>query len=215
MSKLSTILTALLNDIRIVLNQARSQVQQNVNSQMVQAYWHIGRLIVEQEQQGKERAAYGKGQLQALSNQLKAEFGKGFDTSNLRNMRRFYLAFSIWETVSLKLSWSHYNVLARLENDKARQWYLKEAVEQSWSVRALDRQVGVMYYERLLSSSNRPAVEQEARDKTTSLINNKDYLRDPYILDFLGLPSQSRLENDIEQSIISNLHTFLYDRERP
>jgi predicted nuclease of restriction endonuclease-like (RecB) superfamily len=159
----------------------------------------------------KERAAYGKGQLQVLSNQLKTEFGKGFDSSNLRNMRRFYLVFSIWETVSLKLSWSHYNVRAQLENDKARQWYLKEAVEQSWSVRALDRQVGVMYYERPLSSSNRPVVEQEARDKTAPLINNKDYLRDPYILDFLNLPSQTLLENDIEQAIISNLQTFLLE----
>lgn len=126
-------------------------------------------------------------------------------------MRRFYLVFSIWETVSLKLSWSHYNVRAQLENDKARQWYLKEAVEQSWSVRALDRQVGVMYYERPLSSSNRPVVEQEARDKTAPLINNKDYLRDPYILDFLNLPSQTLLENDIEQAIISNLQTFLLE----
>ncbi len=211
MSQIASIPESLLTEIRQILSQARNQVQQSVNSQMVQAYWNIGRLIVEQEQQGKERAEYGKAQLEVLSTRLRQEFGKGFDTSNLRNMRRFYLAFSIWETVSLRLSWSHYNVLARIENDKARQWYLKEAVEQSWSVRALDRQISVLYYERLLSSSNRPAVEQEARDKTQLLASNRDYLRDPYVLDFLDLPSQQLLENDIEQGIITNLQTFLLE----
>ncbi|MCP3952887.1 MAG: DUF1016 domain-containing protein [Desulfobacterales bacterium] len=211
MSQIPSIPESLLTEIRQILSQARNQVQQSVNSQMVQAYWNIGRLIVEQEQQGKERAEYGKAQLEVLSTRLRQEFGKGFDTSNLRNMRRFYLAFSIWETVSLRLSWSHYNVLARIENDKARQWYLKEAVEQSWSVRALDRQISILYYERLLSSSNRPAVEQEARDKTQLLASNRDYLRDPYVLDFLDLPSQQLLENDIEQGIISNLQTFLLE----
>ncbi len=211
MSQIASIPESLLTEIRQILSQARNQVQQSVNTQMVQAYWNIGRLIVEQEQQGKERAEYGKAQLEVLSTRLRQEFGKGFDTSNLRNMRRFYLAFSIWETVSLRLSWSHYNVLARIENDKARQWYLKEAVEQSWSVRALDRQISVLYYERLLSSSNRPVVEQEARDKTQLLASNRDYLRDPYVLDFLDLPSQQLLENDIEQGIISNLQTFLLE----
>ncbi len=211
MSKLSTIPTALLTDIRIVLNQARSRVQQNVNSQMVQAYWHIGRLIVEQEQQGKERAAYGKGQLQVLSNQLKTEFGKGFDTRNLRNMRAFYQAYPKWNAVRTELSWTHFRSLIRIDNLKARDWYVKEAIDQNWSARALDRQISVLYYERLLSSNNRPAVEQEAKDKTQPLASNQDYLRDPYILDFLGLPSQSLLENDIEQSIISNLQTFLLE----
>jgi len=106
-----------------VIQQARSQVRQAVNEAMVQSYWQIGHLIVEHEQQGQQRASYGKQQLQLLSRQLTAAFGKGFDSSNLRNMRRFYLAFPIQETVSLKLSWSHYNRLCRIESSKARAWY--------------------------------------------------------------------------------------------
>lgn len=149
-----------------VIQQARQQVRQVVNQQMVQAYWHIGRLIVEREQQGKERAEYGKQQLEQLSQRLQNDFGKGFDVTNLRNMRRFYLAFPIQETLSLELSWSHYNLLTRLENASARAWYMREAAQQSWSVRALDRQIGVLYYERLLASKDKALVEQEARQKT-------------------------------------------------
>lgn len=106
----------LFNSVRLVIEQARGQIKQTVNSQMVQAYWHVGRLIVEEEQQGKVRAEYGKAQLKQLSSQLSRHFGKGFDSSNLRNMRRFYLVFPIQETVSPELSWSHFNLLARQEN---------------------------------------------------------------------------------------------------
>jgi len=204
--------TQLLSDLRKLLSESRQQLQQTVNTTMVQTYWQVGRLIVEDEQKGESRASYGKQVLQQLSKTLTTEFGKGFDASNLRNMRRFYLAFPIQETVSLKLSWSHYNQLARIENDQARQWYMKEAVEQNWSVRALDRQIGVLYYERLLSSQDGTSVKQEAGEKTHSLVSNQeDYLRDPYILDFLNLPSQDVLESNIEQGIISNLQTFLLE----
>lgn len=125
-----------------VIHQARQQVKQTVNQQMVQAYWHIGRLIIEQEQQGSQRAEYGKQQLAQLSRRLQEDFGKGFDVTNLRNMRRFYLAFPKWETVSPELSWSHYNQLSRIENPQARAWYMQEAALQHWSVRALERQLG-------------------------------------------------------------------------
>lgn len=195
-----------------VVQQARQQVKAAVNHQMVQAYWHIGRLIVEQEQQGAERAEYGKKQLSQLSVRLQTELGKGFDVTNLRNMRRFYLAFPIRETVSLELSWSHYNVLARVEQPAARTWYLREAVHQGWSVRALERQIGVLYYERLLASKDKAAVEQEADSKTTELVDSpKDYLRDPYILDFLNLQDRTYQESDLEQAIISNLQQFLLE----
>lgn len=147
--------TSLYTAIVSVIQQARLQVKQAVNQQMVQAYWQIGRLIVEQEQQGRERAVYGKQQLSQLSRRLQKDFGKGFDVTNLRNMRRFYLAFPIRETLSLELSWSHYNLLARVEKPKAREWYMREATQQSWSVRALERQIGVLYYERLLTSNCR------------------------------------------------------------
>ena len=201
----------LIDSICLVIEQSRGRLLQVVNSSMVQAYWQIGQLIVEQEQQGKERAEYGKQQLQVLSNQLTAELGKGFHARNLRNMRAFYQRYPKWNAVRTELSWTHYRSLIRIENPKARDWYTQEAITQNWSARALDRQISVLYYERLLSSSDRQGVEQEAREKTQPLANNQDYLRDPYILDFLDLPSQRLHENDIEQGIISNLQTFLLE----
>ena len=132
--------------------------------------------------------------------------------TNLRNMRRFYLAFPIRETVSLELSWSHYNLFSRLENPLARQWYQQETATQSWSVRALERQISVLYYERLLASKDKMVVESEAAEHTAALAETaKDYLRDPYILDFLNLPDQTYQESDLELAIISNLQQFLLE----
>lgn len=203
---------SLLTDIRQILDQTRNRLQRAVNTSMVQAYWHIGRLIVEHEQKGAERAKYGKQQLEQLAITLQAEFGKGFDVSNLRNMRRFYLAFPKRETLSLELSWSHFNVLARLENSQAREWYMQETTQQNWSVRALERQISTLYYERLLSSKERDPVEQEAQQLTQALQTSaKDYLRDPYILDFLNLPYESLLESKVEQALINNLQQFLLE----
>ncbi len=202
----------LLSDIRQIIEQARQRVYQTVNSEMVQAYWHIGRLIVEDEQQGQQRAAYGKQQLQQLSEHLTREFGKGFDARNLRNMRAFYLTFPNWNAVRTELSWTHYRVLLRLENTHARDWYMQETLEQNWSARALERQIGVLYYERLLASQDRAAVEQEAKSNTTELrARPEDYLRDPYVLDFLNLPSQTFLESELEQGLIDNLQQFLLE----
>ena len=179
---------------------------------MVQAYWQVGYLIVEQEQHGKRKAAYGKQQLPQLAEKLQAEFGKGFDTSNLRNMRSFYIAYPIRDAVRPELSWTHYRTLLRIENYTARQWYTREAIEQNWSTRALERQIGVLYYERLLSSKEKTAVELESQDNTHALqTNTKDFLRDPYILDFLNLPSQSVLEGDLERGLIDNLQHFLLE----
>ena len=203
---------SLIGNIQQIIEQARSQVKQAVNQGMVQAYWQIGQLIVEHEQQGASRAEYGKAQLKQLSQQLTAHFGKGFDVTNLRNMRRFYQAFPIRETVSLVLSWSHYNVLARIESPSAREWYQQETMQQSWSVRALERQMGTLYYERLLASKDRPPVEAEAQQKTQPLSETvQDYLRDPYILDFLNLQDKSYQETELEQGIINNLQQFLLE----
>lgn len=203
---------AILIEIKQVIEQARKQVKQTVNHAMVNAYWQIGRLIVEQEQQGATRAEYGKTQLALLSTQLTAQFGKGYSSRNLRNMRSFYLAFSKWQTVSAKLSWSHYSTLIRIENENARLWYMQEASQQNWSVRALERQIGTLYYERLLSSKNKQPVEQEAQQNTQVLAESaKDYLRDPYILDFLNLQDKSYQENELEQGIINNLQQFLLE----
>lgn len=202
----------LIHSIAAIIHQARNQVRQTVNQAMVQSYWEIGRLLVEDEQQGESRAEYGKAVLQNVSERLTAMFGKGFDVRNLRNMRQFYLTFPKRNTLCSELSWSHYRRLIQVENPQAREWYLKEAITQNWSVRALDRQISVLYYERLLASQNRPLVEQEAQQKTEPLKETiQDYLRDPYILDFLNLQDKSYQENDVEQAIITNLQQFLLE----
>ncbi|MFY0657495.1 MAG: DUF1016 family protein [Neptunomonas phycophila] len=194
------------------IEQARGQVRQAVNNAMVQSYWEIGRLIVEEEQQGESRAAYGKQQLQQLSRQLTERLGKGFDVTNLRNMRAFYQAYPIRDALRLELSWTHYRTLLRLENAAARDWYLHETIHHSWSARALERQISTLYYERLLASKEKHPVEQEAEAQTQPLAESaKDYLRDPYILDFLNLQDKSYQESELEQAIISNLQGFLLE----
>lgn len=202
----------LLIEIRQVLNQSRTYLQQTVNSAIVQTYWQVGRLIVEHEQSGSKRAAYGKQQIKELSKQLTSEFGKGFDERNLRYMRSFYLAFPNWNAVCSKLSWSHYRTLLRVENKDARSWYIQECIEQNWSVRSLERQINMLYYERLLSSKNKKPVIEEASKLTKPLqVNPKDYLRDPYVLDFLNLPYSSILESNLEQALMDNLQSFLLE----
>lgn len=203
----------LYSSIAEVIRQARQQVRLVVNRQMVQACWHTGRLIVEQEQQGQQRAGYGKQQLKQLSERLQAEFGKGFDVGSLRNMRQFYLAFPKHYTLRSVFSWSHYRTLMRIENPAARQWYADEAADENWSIRALERRISTLYYERLLVSKNKLIVEQEAQEKTEPLQDDpKQYLRAPYILDFLNLQDKTWQESDLEQGIISNLQQFLLEQ---
>ncbi len=202
----------LVERIGHIITLARGQVRQAVNVAMVQSYWQIGQLIIEHEQQGESRAAYGSQQLQALSKQLTARLGKGFDVGNLRNMRQFYLTFPIRDAVRSELSWTHYRALMRIENPSARDWYQQEAINQSWSARALERQISTLYYERLLSSQDKALVEQEAKANTQPLAETaKDYLRDPYILDFLNLQDKTYQESQLEQAIISNLQQFLLE----
>jgi predicted nuclease of restriction endonuclease-like (RecB) superfamily len=206
----------IVDDIRNLLINSRIQIQQSVNSVMVQTYWHIGRIIVEDEQNGELRAEYGKKQLELISISLTQEFGKGFDATNLRKMRQFYLTFPIQDSVSLKLSWTHYRTLMRIENQNARDWYIKETIENNWSARALERQISVLYYERLLSSPDKTALVNEANEKIHELqvTDIKNYLRDPYIFDFLNLPNESLLETNIEQALIDNLQQFLLELGR-
>lgn len=202
----------LFSSIRELLINSRHQLVRVVNNTMVQTYWQIGKLIVEDEQGGNARAKYGHQVLENLAKELQREFGKGFDVSNLRKMRAFHLAFPKRDAVRPELSWTHYRILLRVENIQARAWYLNECAEQHWSARALERQISVLYYERLLSSQNDAPVKTEAQTKTTNLeVAAKDYLRDPYILDFLNLPHQSVLESNIEQGLIDNLQKFLLE----
>jgi len=204
--------TSIYSDIRRILQSARKRVYDSVNSEMVYAYWRIGKRIVEEEQGGAERAKYGKKQIEQLSKQLTVEFGKGLSVRNLRNMRSFYQTFPIRNALRTELNWTHYRRLIRIEEKKARQWYMEEAIAQNWSARALERQVSTLYYERLLSSKEPTPVVKEAEVKTNELAtSNKDYLRDPYIFDFLNIPNQSLLETNVEQALIDNLQKFLLE----
>lgn len=149
---------AYISEIRNILAQARMKAYQSVNSVMVEAYWLIGKRIVEEEQNGKERAEYGEALLKNLSVALTKEFGKGFSSSNLRNFRQFYLTYSdpeICYTLCSKLTWSHNRLIMRIDSNAARNYYLKEASEQNWSVRVLERHINTFYYERLLSTQNK------------------------------------------------------------
>ena len=181
----------------------------------VQTYWQIGRQIVEYEQDGAERAAYGKGLLSTLADSLTAEFGRGFDAPNLRNMRLFYRAFPIRDALRHELSWTHYRALLRLSDKKVRAWYMDEAAAQGWTTRALERQIGTLYYERLLASSDKAAVESEAKSQIDSLQRPRDFVRDPVMLEFLGVPGTGRLlEADLEQALLNNLQAFLLELGR-
>ncbi|MGI6393958.1 MAG: DUF1016 N-terminal domain-containing protein [bacterium] len=141
--------TLFVDEIKRILSEARAQVYSAVNVAMVQAYWLIGKRIVEEEQNGAEKAKYGEKLLQTLAIELSSEFGKGFDERELRRIRQFYLTFPIRGTLRPELSWSHYRRLIRVTNEKARAYYLNEAANQQWSYRTLDRNCSTLYYERL------------------------------------------------------------------
>ncbi|KTC99864.1 hypothetical protein Lgee_1119 [Legionella geestiana] len=195
-----------------LLHETRTTLQSTVNCAMVSVYWNVGRLIVEHEQRGKARAEYGSQQLKNLAERLQSEFGKGFYERNLRRMRAFYLAWPIWTTVRSELSWSHYRSLIQVENKAAREWYFQECLEQGWSARALERQIDKLYFERLLTSKDKKPVMEEANYHTAQLkLDARNFLRDPYILDFLNLPHHLALESNIEQALMDNLQQFLLE----
>lgn len=198
-------------NIREILEQARTSAYRAVNFAMVSAYWNIGRLIVEDEQKGSRRAEYGKAVLEELSKRLTEEFGKGFDVRELRKIRQFYLVFQIRDSLRPELTWSHYRMLLRVKNETARIWYMNEAADQTWSTRQLDRQISVLYYERLLSSQNKEIVRKEAEIKMAELAPQQ-FIHDPFVLDFLKLKHSPELqETNIEQALIDNLQQFLLE----
>ncbi len=206
-------LQPLLVDLTTLIRQARQHAVRAVDVIQVQNCWEIGRHIVEFEQGGETRAAYGKKLLPEIAKQLTGEFGKGFDTTNLRHMRGFFLAFPIRDALRRELSWTHYRTLLKVDNDAARRWYMDEAATQNWSTRALERQLGTLYYERLLASQDRAAVEQEAAANIEAQGKSpRDFVRDPVLLEFLGLPNAGTLlEGDLEQALINQLQNFLLE----
>ncbi len=148
--------------VREILESARSGAYRAVNFAMVQAYWHIGRVIVEEEQRGKAKAEYGEYLLKNLSQRLTKDFGKGFDYSNVKNMRQFYMAFPIGDALRSQLNWTHYRLLMRVEKESVRNFYIEECIAGNWSTRQLERQINTLYYERILSSRDKEAVIQSA-----------------------------------------------------
>lgn len=203
--------TNFVNDIKALINEARLHVVRSVNTAMVVTYWEIGRRIVEEEQNGSDRAEYGKYLIENLAKELTADFGKGFSVPNLRNFRQFYLVFPIRHALRSELSWTHYRQLMRVENEEARNFYLKEAVECAWSSRQLERQINSFYFQRLLASQNKDVVKQES-EQNNSPVSPSEILKDPYILEFLDLKeNKDYLEADLEAALIGRLQDFLLE----
>ena len=200
-------------EIKELLYSAKNRVYQTINTTMTQTYFQIGKRIVEEEQGGETRAEYGKSLLKLLSVQLINEFGKGFSVDNLENMRRFYLAFQKSETVSRKfeLSWSHYIFLTRIENIDERNFYEIESIENSWSLRELKRQFDSGLFERLKLSSDKQKVKELSLNGQV-IQTAQDLIKDPYILEFVGLPELSWYsESELEQKLIDKLEHFLLE----
>lgn len=202
------------NQIREVLLNSRAKAYLAVNFAMVTCYWQIGYIIVEHEQNGAERAEYGKNQLQDLSKRLTSEFGKGFSVRTLQQMKQFYRLFPIANALRSQLTWTHYRLLLKVESEQARNWYMNEAIEAGWSSRQLERQISTFYYDRILASRNTETVVAEA-EKLLKPLQAENFIKDPYILDFLDLKDYPALrESDLEQTLINKLQDFLLELGR-
>ena len=202
-------------DIKAILTEARSVTVRAINTTMVSAYWLIGKRIVVEEQKGSDKAAYGEGLLKKLSKELTAEFGNGFSYANLRNMRQFYLTYSeseICYTLCSKLSWSHNRRIMRVQDTKAREWYLREAAREQWSVRQLERNINSFYYQRQLESG---LVETENHTQCVEKSNSIDprqFVKDPYVLEFVGLPAYpDHKEKELEDALTDKMQDFLLE----
>ena len=202
--------------IKSILEEARHNAYRHVNFVMVQAYWNIGREIVEEEQKGKQRAEYGATIIEELSQKLTVEYGQGFNKTNLWYMKQFYLAFKNLHALRGELSWTHYRLLLKVEREEIRQFYLNECIQSNWSTRQLERQINTLYYERLLASKNKLPVKREADARAKKLaVSPEDQIKDPYVLEFLGLKEHPALkENELEHALIEKLQNFLLELGR-
>jgi predicted nuclease of restriction endonuclease-like (RecB) superfamily len=190
----------LLCQVKEIVLKAREKAFRQSNAILLQMYWDIGRLIVEDEQQGKAKAAYGKGVLKNLAHQLTLEFGKGFDERNLNNMRAFYRAFPIWNAVRTELSWTHYRIISRVENQELRIGYMDASIAGCWDTRALQRNVRTQYLTRTIESN------------TLNPLTPKSLVKDPYIFEFLGIPFDTAWsENSLETALINHLQQFIME----
>ena len=200
-------------EIKQILANARQKAYYAVNSAMVEAYWNIGKRIVEEEQNGAEKANYGEAILKNLSIALTEEFGKGFSYANLRNFRQFYLTYPDSKNcyaLRSKLTWTHHRLIMRVEKPDAREYYMKECEAQNWSSRVLERHINTFYYQRILSSKTDSTTlpPPDEVEKQTVV----DFIKDPYVFEFLNIPQpQNASELEIETALINNLQSFLLE----
>ena len=203
-----------INEVKEILKNARQKAYNTINSVMVEAYWKIGRRIVEEEQSGRERAEYGKEIIKNLSKELTEEFGKGFSRRTLWEMRKLYVYFSDYErvrTLFAQLTWSHFQKVLRVSDENARIFYLTEAAENMWSVRTLDRNISTLYYNRIVASIDKKTVENEMKEKTKKL-QAKEFIKNPVVLEFLDLPTNmSYTENELEKALTDDIQKFMME----
>lgn len=211
------IIKPLVGEIRNILDTARRNIAREVNNELIISYWKIGEIIIRYEQNDSIRAEYGEQTLKQLSKTLTAEFGKGFSRSNLQNMRSFYMNYEKCQTLSGKLSWSHYCELLSITEKDKRGFYEREAVNSNWSVRELKRQISTSLYERLLLSKGEVNRQEVLKLATNGIeiIEPKDIIKDPYVFEFLGIPEDKPvLESDLEKALVEQIEKFLLELGR-
>lgn len=207
---------SLITDIKDIISSGRKNAYNAASKAMVMTYWHIGKRIIEQEQNGKERAEYGKALIETLADELTKEYGTSYSKRNLQYFKKFYLAFPDEQIVNAcvhNLNWTHFRSLLRVQDEDARVWYMKEAASESWSSRTLDRNIGTQYYYRLLQSPKKKAVIEEMKQKTSAYQKNSfELLKSPVIAEFLGFKNEDTyLESDLESAILSHIRDFLME----
>jgi predicted nuclease of restriction endonuclease-like (RecB) superfamily len=201
----------LLKRIRIILEKARNKVYRTVNSEMLRAYWNIGREIVEEEQKGKDRAAYGIALIKELSISLTQEYGRGYTETNLKYMRKFYKTFEKGHALRDELSWTHYRILLKVERENAREFYLNEAISGNWSTRQLERQINSLYFDRLIMSNDRKRQMMDT-GKEEETKEPEDIIKDPFVLEFLDVKERNKLvESGLEWILIGKLQQFILE----
>ena len=202
----------LYDKIRAILTAARENIVKTVNSTLVRTYWQIGRHIVEYEQHGQAKSTYGSDMINELSKRLVAEFGKGFTPSNLRYMRQFYLYFPNHHAVRDNLTWTHYRLILKVDDEAARNFYIEECIQENWSTRQLERQINTLYYQRLLASRDKQTVKNEIKNSVPHALEPREIICDPYVLEFIGIPQGEHfLESDLETALLSKLQHFLLE----
>lgn len=211
------LMNPVISEIKGILDAARQNVARTVNNELLLAYWKIGEIIVRYEQNDNVRAAYGEQTLKQLSKQLTAECGKGFSRSNLQNMRQFYLNYQNCQSVTGKLTWTHYCELLSISDENKRSFYEKEAVNSNWSVREMKRQINTSLYERLLLSKGEFNKEQvlSLAANGIEIAEPADIIKDPYVFEFLGIPEDKPvMENDLEKALVEQIEKFLLELGR-